>query len=502
MADITTYEQITYAEAQRLLQTRLDGIALPTKQQIEARAKFDNDDHWQDGKGFIGQLPSGDDASDRLALLRAGFCPENVIAEVLDTHIENVLGDEPQISLEAEGVSESELESNLEIVKEWFDYRNNLEVLSNGLRIALRDKASVPRAFVPSGMMTGSNQTVKAKDLKDALSKIWFRSETLEKGGVIVNEDTATELGLFLYRMRVNQTDISFAEYAYLRDETTIWGNISAHEQQLGQEDPDILQLGGRLPITELKAKPLITESVCQMQRALNLSNTMLTRNNNLAGSRERLLINVQPRGEWVENGTDADGNAKMKFVPEPMATGPGTMNFLQSQAVRDTAGVETAFANPNVIFTDPVPIESFTGTRDFWYRNILAKCKQRHILMQDDATASGRSRIEARKEFEASLQKSKAAVDPVGAWMIEIALNLAAHFMGKPGMFLNYRAKFDAQVSVSELTAEESAEIRNDYAAGLLDKETAITLQQRKNVGEILDRLKKMPAPPAPPTN
>ena len=487
---IETYAAINYAEAQKLINARLDGNLLPKRQDIETRRRFDEDDHWQTGKGFIGQLPTGDKAATRTEVLRRGFCPENVIAEVLDTHIENVLGDEPQINLEADGASDAEIADTLETLKEWFESRNNLNVLADALRIALRDKSCVLRVFVPSGMMTGGEQTVTASDLKEALSKIWIRAESVEKGGVIVDEDEATELGLFLYRMRANNTNISLVEYAYLENDLTIWGAKSAHTGGEGEEAADALQLNGHLPITELKTKPLITESVCQMQRALNLSNTMLTRNNNLAGSRERLLINVQPKGEWLEDGKDADGNTKMKFIAEPMETGPGTANFLESLAVRDSNEVQTAFANPNVIFTDPVPIETFVGTRDFWYRNILAKCKQRHILMQDDATASGKSRIEARKEFEASLKKSKMAVDPIGAWMIETALNLAAHFTGTPGAYLDYKVRFDAQVSVSELSAEESAEIRNDYAAGLLDRETAIELQQRKNVAEILERL------------
>lgn len=498
------YAVITYQEAKRRLDARFKratdtGITgtettatLPTKASIFARRAFDNDDHWQRGNGFIGQMPTGEGAAERTELLRRAYVPEEVISEVLDTHIENVLGNDPIIAFEDEAEENNE---TLEIIKEWFDKRENTEILATALRSARRESASVLRAFIPAGMVSGEGR-IEAKDLREALSKIWILHEYIEKGGVIVDESTATELGLILYKSRLPGTasEVSLCEYAYL-DEIgrTVWGTASAHTAKLGSEVAEPFLLGGHLPIYQMNAKAMITESVCQAQRTVNLSGTMLTRNNNLAGSRERLAVGVQPPGDWVET-TDADtGVITRTFKAAAMATGPATFNFLSAQPViDDSTGKVTAFANPNIIFTDPVPVNTFLETSAHWRKVIYSKAKMLHLLMSEDATASGKSRIEARKEFQSSLNRSKQIVDPAGKWMIEVALNIAAHFIGRPGAFLKKKIKFDAQISTIELTPEEIAQIRADYEAGIIDLQTALELRGFKNVAEIQERVKE----------
>lgn len=490
------YEKITFAEAQTLLSRRFAGrttvpgaatntATLPALTDIRMRRAFDDGDHWQLGEGFIGALPTGEGADDRTDLLRKAFSPEDVISEVLDTHVENVLGNDPIISIE----KSPEEEATLEAIKEWFDKRNNAEVLSTALRSARRESASVLRAFIPSGMMDGEGR-IRAKNLEEALSKIWIRAEYIESGGVLVDDATATELGLLSYRMRIDKTDVSLCEYAYLDEQgRTIWGTASAHNDKIGAEIAEPLVLNGALPIYQLNAKALITNSVCQAQKDINLSGTMLTRNNNLAGSRERLAVGVQPPGEWVTTGTDENGNQVQTFQPTEMQTGPATFNFLKPEAIFDDAGKVTEFANPNVIFTDPVPVNTFIETSNHWRSVIYSKAKMRHLLMADNATASGKSRIEARKEFQASLNESKQLVDAAGAWMVGVALNIAAHFIGAPGKFADAEIRFDSQISTIELTPEEISQIREDYKAGIIDLQTALEMRGFKNVQEIIER-------------
>jgi len=503
---IDEYEKMTYHEAQTRLSRRFKTnvtvsaslsfantvATLPPKTEILARRAFDEGDHWQLGEGFIGQLPTGEESDARTDLLRKAYVPEEVISEVLDTHVENVLGNDPIISLESTDLSESEIADTLETVKQWWDKRSNSRVLADALRGARRESARVIRAFIPSGMIDGEGR-IEAKDLGEALSKIWFRSEPIEQGGVIVDDATATELGLFLYRTRLDRTDISLCEYAYLdNQERTIWGTASAHNASLGSEVAEPFLLNGLLPIYQMNAKELITSSVCQAQRAVNLSGTMLTRNNNLAGSRERLAVGVQPPGEWTES-TDADtGIVTKTFVPSSMATGPATFNFLNPTAIHDEQGNIQSFANPNIIFTDPVPIDTFIGTSAHWRSVIYSKAKMRHLLMADNATASGKSRIEARKEFQSSLNESKQVVDPAGKWMVEVALHIAAHFINAPGKYLNTECVFDAQVSTIELTPEEQQSILADWREGLIDHKTALELRGFKNVDEILEHLEE----------
>jgi hypothetical protein len=105
---------------------------------------------------------------------------------------------------------------------------------------------------------------------------------------------------------------------------------------------------------------------------------------------------------------------------------------------------------------------------------------------------SSGRSRIEARKEFHASLNESKQIADAAGKWMIEVALGIAAHFIGSPGAFVNASAVFESQISTIELTPEEIQQIRDDYEAGIIDLKTVLELRGFKNVDEIMERLEE----------
>jgi hypothetical protein len=509
---LETYEKMSYMEAEQRLRRRfnlpqgqMDPAKLPTLNEIKARRYFDAGDHWQLGEGFIGQLPTGDGYEDRTELLQRAFVPEEVVAEVLDTHVENVLGNEPIFSLEGD-LGESEYEQILEVLQEWFAKRENQTVLAEALRAARRETASVLRAFIPSGMIEGEGR-IAAGDLSEALSKIWFRCETIEKGGVLIDDATATELGLILYKLRIEDQDVNLCEYSYLgRNKETIWGTSTAHTGNVGSEQAEPFLMNGLLPVYQLNAKALITNSVCQAQRAVNLSGTMLTRNNNLAGSRERLALGVEPPGEWSDVTDETTGQVSKVFTPAEMATGPATFNFLNPAAIFDEAGQVTAFANPNVIFTDPVAVDTFLDTSNHWRTVIYRKAKQTHLLMADDATASGRSRKEARKEFQSSLNESKQIIDPAGRWMIEVALHIAAHFIDQPGRFAGTKCVFDAQVSTIELTAEEKAEIRADYQAGMIDLKTALERQGEKNVEEILERVEEEKRknaalnPPVPP--
>lgn len=510
-AILDEYRNMTYSEANSLLTQRFTAYRTgpngarvkgpyPTLGEIQARRRFDEGDHWQEGTGFIGQLPTGDGFEDRTEMLKAGFVPEEVVTEVLDTHVQNVLGEEPQISIEplenppegATTLSQAEIDDTLGILKEWWDERDNTRILAECLRSARRETAGVLRCFIPAGMLDGEGR-ITARDLKEALSKIWIRAEHIEDGGVLIDETTATRLGLFKYRVKIEKTEINLCEYSFVDlDGLTVWGTASNSRSGKGAEEAEPLMLGGMLPIYEMKAAELISSNVLQAQRAVNLSGTMLTRNNNLAGSRERLALNVQPPGEWRETTDPVSGQVTREFVPGEMKTGPATMNFLQSLPIFDDEGRITGFGNPNVIFTDPVAIETFTGTSAHWREVIYNRAKMRHLLIADNATASGKSRIEARREFQSSLNDSKGIADAAGRWAGTTPLHIAAHFIGAPGRFLGYRIKFDAMVSTIEKTAEELNQIRADYEAGLIDLRTALELAGHKNVDEIIERRKE----------
>lgn len=60
--------------------------------------------------------------------------------------------------------------------------------------------------------------------------------------------------------------------------------------------------------------------------------------------------------------------------------------------------------------------------------------------------------------------------------------------------LYSAYRNMLSALI---ELTPEETAEIRADFQAGLIDLQTALEMRGFKNVQEIIDRMPKPQAPP-----
>lgn len=504
------YETLTYKEAVALLENRFNpkNPVLPPKEEIKERRELDAGNHWRGGKGYIGQMPTGEYAGERTRMLQKAFSPEDVIPEVLDTHIQNVLGEDVVIELESD-LPETEIATTLEIVKDWYDKRKLTDVFADGLRGGRREKSRLLRVFIPSGMIDGDGG-IEARDLEEALSKIWIRSEPIESGGVLVDEETAAEIGLFLYRMKVDKQDVSLCEKSYLQEiddslitannrlaefrgqMATMWGTVSAHNQNAGAEEAEPFLLNGLLPIYQLNIEPFISPAVCAAQRAINLAGTMFTKNVNYAGELERYALNVQPPGKYVDTGeTNEQGEPIQEFEPTEIKTGAGMMHFFRGADFFDplTKSITPA-GNPNLVFREPVEIDTFVGTLEYWRQVIYAKAKQLHILAANDGRLNGISRIQMRKEFEASLQESASVINPAAEWAIMTALHIAAHFIKQKGKFLNTKVVCKAQVATVELTAEERTQIVAEYKANLIDLRTALEQLQYKNVDEIIERL------------
>jgi hypothetical protein len=175
----------------------------------------------------------------------------------------------------------------------------------------------------------------------------------------------------------------------------------------------------------------------------LNLAKTMLARNVVLGGFLERIILNAQLPGEYVEDAT----TKKKTFVPSPLKTGAGTTNVLAGLPVSDATGRVTGYATPTIIYRDPVPVTTFNDTALAAYRGMLEEVHQLHAAIAGDATASGESRRQARADFEASLGATIAEVEAAGRWLLETALALAAAFSNQAGRFDALRATFTCRV-------------------------------------------------------
>ena len=499
------FDALTLKQAQAALESRK-----PTDADIEARDLYEGN-HWREGAGWIGQKPpEGSPEYDRLiAAIRNAFVSENVEREVVQRHRAGILGREPRWGFVprrdlADGEEPSEDEQARAGEAEaalttWWDRRKLLETLQGALVTALLMRRAPLRLFVPSGLRDERGQ-IAAPTLAAALDAIHLDAPDPAAAGVFVDDATRREVGIYAYKRYEPEGGITFigvpqsgtgtdvAEVSYVslagetpdpegRDPTAL--RVIGEGGVLEEAAPP-LALGGRILMHELTREALVTDQIRQLQKALNLDLTQMLRNVNLAGSLERVLINLMPPGQYVDEAgnpwVEGKSTGTKAFKASPMPTGAGISAFLRGLEIRDKEGNLTGYSPGTVNYRDPVPVGTFVETRDTIYGSMLNQCDQRHALISGDAVASGKSREQARAEFETSLGMSKTAVDEAGRWVLETAAALAAIFMGQPGRYDDLRCEFGAIVDAGPLSPEDRQQIVAEYEADLISPETTLS--------------------------
>lgn len=479
-------------------------------------------DHWQKGSGWIGEKPSialegFAGATIGLEKIRQGFVPINVIAEVDDRHVGGVLGREVNFDF----VSADLLRLRRKKVRDlpdkdplsqqadedltgWWNEDRPKDKLKEALIFALNEERALMRLFIPRGLRDKNGQIPVQPDIPSALNFIHVDVVHSDKGGVFVDTDTQQRFGLYV----TQEDDRTIAELSWV-DNGLTYLKVLSDDPELATE-AFAYDLGGRLWMYELQRKPLITESVRAIQRSLNLANTMMMRNVNLAGSRERYFMNVARPTETVRipDPSQASGFREEKRPMAGIPVGAGASNFLDGTLIKDKDGKVIDRADPNISVTEPVQVTTFVQTQDQLYTAILSQCQQIHVLISKDATASGRSREQARAEFEGSLRLSKEMVDDAGRWMLESALRLAAHLCNKSAAYASLRCDFNCIIETGPISPEERQANRDDLKAEVLSRESVMSRNGTEDVdaekARIAEDKAEAPAPvvpPAPPT-
>lgn len=415
-----------------------------------AATEFYFGNHWQDDTGFIGQLPprSLPGAAQIKADIQAGFVSENVIKEVVKTHIGGILGREPSWSVlpESAKTSADRDRETGDTLTPWWNKRKGLKDLQKALRVALCEGISVRRVFFPRSL---NGTTVNARDLAAAMKLIHFETVYADRGGVFTDPDTQADIGIFLYEEHDSNGDVirNCAELSFLNERGNTVCRVVRDDNTSNDYGP--YQLGGHLLIYQLELEPMITEQVQSSQRGVNLAHTQMMRNVNLAGSRERTITNAQPPLPRTDKPTITSATTKTADgrFPGTYKTGPNAVNFVMGVPIRDENGEIKGYTNPNVNITEPVSVESFEKTIDKEKEAIYSQCQQRHVLIVDKADTSGRAREVARKEYERSLKESKTELDACGRWQVETGLRLGAQLSNQVSKYKTLRADFNCLI-------------------------------------------------------
>lgn len=220
-----------------------------------------------------------------------------------------------------------------------------------------------------------------------------------------------------------------------------------------GQEEPLELDTGGRWLIQYAMGESIFTPSVIRLQAALNHCLTMMVRNTEVAGFREKVFGNA-------EYPTDADGN------PISIESGPGIDTYLYGTPTGDPSS--PGYAPVSVFQSEPVDNSSLAAAVEIYRKLIYMEFAQGHLITTGTGGLSGESRIQQRSQFELNLRGWKRRIESAIASILNIVLKLLE--------FEGYEAVVQLNVTTGKLSHEEQAAIVQLYQAGLLSKATALS--------------------------
>lgn len=463
-------------------------VVVPKSTQINRR--FYEGDHWQGSAGWIGPFPDprADGAQEVWNEIGRGFTTQNIVAEVIDRLVHGVVGREPMWSLAplfptATGEPTTEdaelIQEATELLTPWWDDRGMHELIQDHMATLAWGRRSTLRYVVPSGFLQAvtldggrAGFQLSARGEADALRQLYLEQLTPEQATVYEDPRTRAQAGVYLYEADGAQR----AELTYLRDVTGDAADAVTVVQQLGGRLVDLpmeLRLGGRLFMHEDRHRQFITEQVRQLQRAVNLALTLLPRNLIAGGFLEMIVLSGQMPGDWKR---DADGNIVQprQWIPRPFYRGPGVTNWIAPQEYEDSQGGAQK-TTPQVVFRPPQSVQPQIESHADLYQIILSTVNQLHVLMNNDANASGRSRDSSRHEFLGTLRPLRARGQRTVRWKLSTALAFVEFLTGQPGKYTS-RLRVNAQcmLSVGPVTVEERTQDLAEVEAGTLSEDTA----------------------------
>lgn len=473
---------------------------------VQSLRAYVQGDHWQGGAGWAGPMPplSSPAYQETVAELARSFVSRNVLGEISARHAAGAVGYEPQwswtvrreVTDDAPITDEEQtlIREATALMRQWWVARKMFAFVQRStVQLAWAGRSAV-RLYIPRGLLQVINgvTSVVAKDVASALELVWADDPLPEQSRLAQDPDTKRHVGVTLYQLGRaidgEGTPVDFAELTYrgLDDTTTL--------RTMGRDDGGAaiaLHIGGRLTLWEMERPSVVTPQLIQQQRALNLALSMVPRTLVSSGFLERVILNAQLPGRWE---TDAGGN-RTQFIPDAMPLGAGKTTILRGIEMEDEATGKTTTATPDVKWREPSKPDPVVSGMRALYEVMLEECNQSHVLMNQDAKASGKSRDQARAEFRTDVGMTVSCVQPMGVWLLETPLAMAEAFAGVPGKYTAVlKALFNCRQSSGPLTADEKNSTLALYNGGLRSRRTAMAETDVDDVDAELAQLESEP--------
>lgn len=473
------------AALRRLSQTRgkaYDG------DHLRAVNKMLDGDHWMGGEGWVGPRPQPDDpkSADVMEMIRRVFVSQNLVKQVSRRHRNAVAGDEPDWGFTPQKPPEKDAEGNPlppekglqdlidqadSALTSWWDAKNVWHEVRRAVLDAVSTGRGVVRLYIPNASLvedpSTSEKVVPKGSLEEVLSRIYLSRCDPKSAGVLKDDDGVT-VGGYFYSTRKGK---SLLEWQYLGED----GKTYVMVEQLDKTLPEAgYPLGGELMMFELELDPLVTPQAVSIQKALNKYLTMHSRNLDVAGFLKETILNGQMPGDFKP---DPENPAKEIFVPHASAkTGPGVREYISPYVWESEDPTRPAVVLPASIDSrQPVNAANLTPTKDDLLEALYQEVSQLHVLISGDATASGKSRVEALNDFRTSLEETVTAFEALLRWLLGTVLRLASYFSGDSERFAALRPYAQATVVVSQPSGEDIRVDGEMVKDGRMSRETAM---------------------------
>lgn len=451
---------------------------LPDLPDADENRHFVEGDHFNEGDDWVGPGPRQGDSShaDFLEILERAFVSKNVIDEILDRLVSAILGREPRWAWvprrkvnKKKPVTDQEqtlIDEVEEAVTSWWDTREVHKALKQLLKYMLWARESTYRLYVPSGLTDSQGNVGTLSKLEEALMKIFVEVPDPETITVWTNPTTMQQVGVVVYQ---DGTGKDVAELTFLQGDKTVVKLVPSGGEGGGD-------FGGHLTMFRIALDdPYITEQLRSLQRMLNMTLTLLGKglvDNHFV---EKLFKDILPPGHWEY---DTDGRTRTRYVVDEKgrSTGGRTDSYMQSIDYQDEKG-QTVLANGQIVFRDPLdPTGTIKGS-EYWYKCMLEEARQDHVLINQEATPSGKSRVEARGDFAASGEDAEMQAKLAGRELLLTAVAMAEAFMNAPGKYTNtLKPVFQPRTKYGMLSVDERKQVIEEAEKGFRADETAMS--------------------------
>ncbi|RYX83959.1 hypothetical protein EON83_12540 [bacterium] len=475
-------------------------IAFDRAEALKHNKLFFSGDHWNSGIFWMGPTPAQSDPTytDVRAEIKRVFCSRNVIAEVINNQRDGVLGTEPAWSfVRTEEVTEAnpltpEQEALIAEINSaatiWWDERGITQLLKDchdeaalGESVSLR--LYIPRGRLRQNAVTGAYE-IPQGNFTEQLERIFAQKCLTDEAGQLVEPESQTKCAVYSETRSNGDTwlEIVFPEVDAQGQVQTVMRVVSTTN---GVETETVYSwdLGGRLTINHLDMDTLITQQVRENQMSINLQKTLQNRNGVAGGFVERIITDGMPPGRYVPDPKDS---TKKVYQVAPFRVGAGTTNFIRAAKYEESDGQDGSvrYGKPDVHYREPTSPNTFIDAKRDFYQDILEETGQTHTLTNGDAVASGESRKQARATFKKRLDGVKAAIDPLGRWLLETVVVMALLFAERRAEADNIRCDFGCIVDTGPRTAEEQKADGEAVKDGRLSVETAMTRDSIEDPG------------------